>query len=469
MLLTITTTHTPASDLGYLLHKHPQRLHSFPLNFGMAHVFYPEATSERCTAALLLEVDPIGLVRGNNNRTEARNLTQYVNDRPYVASSYLSVALAQVFGSAMSGTSRERPELTQTPIPLEICLQVVPCRAGEAFLRGLFEPLGYQVEAEGYALDSHFPEWGDSPYFTLRLKQEACLSDALKHLYVLIPTLDMNKHYAIGDAEVEKLIRQGEGWLATHPMKETIVRRYLKQRRSLVREALEQLLEVEEEQAENAEAEKVEPTKDHQSLHEQRLSAVLIALLESGAETVLDLGCGEGRLLKLLLKEKQFKKILGMDVSYTALEKAQDSLHWDQMPTKLRERIDLIHGSLIYRDRRLENYDAAAIVEVIEHLEPARLTAFERVVFGYARPTTVVITTPNSEFNPKYPSLPAGGFRHADHRFEWTRAEFSDWVSGICGRYGYTANCLPVGEEDAEVGAPSQMAVFRQTQPEGSQ
>ena len=143
VILTIRTTHRPATDLGFLLHKNPGRLQSFRQSFGDAHVFYPEATEEACTAALLLDVDPVGLVRGKRGVSgDSGPLAQYVNDRPYVASSLLSVAISDVFGTAMAGRSKERPELAHTPLPLTARLAVVPCRGGEAFLRGLFEPLG---------------------------------------------------------------------------------------------------------------------------------------------------------------------------------------------------------------------------------------------------------------------------------------------------------------------------------------
>jgi len=464
MLLTITTTHTPATDLGYLLHKNPARAQSFDLSFGQAHVFYPEATEQRCTAALLLDVDPVALVRGRQGRGgEGRTLAQYVNDRPYVASSFLSVAIAQALGSALGGRCKERPEVAGIALPLEARLDVVPSRGGEEFLRRLFEPLGYAVETRPYPLDDTFPEWGQSPYFSVTLTATMRLADLLTHLYVLVPTLDTGKHYFVGDDEVGKLVQKGEGWLTDHPEKETIVRRYLKHRQSLVRDALEQLTESEQPEADDMgdlhdrEEESVERKI---SLHEQRLGAVLAVLKASSARRVLDLGCGEGRLLGLLLGERQFASILGMDVSYRALEVAGDKLKLDRLPPTQRGRIQLIHGSLIYRDKRLEGYDAAAVVEVIEHLDAGRLAAFERALFEFARPGTVVITTPNVEYNPKFETLPAGWFRHKDHRFEWTRAEFQAWADGICARFGYAARFLPLGPEDADVGAPSQMAVF---------
>jgi len=461
MLLTISTTQVPATDLGYLLHKNPQRPQSLDLSFGKAHIFYPDATAERCTAALLLDVDPVALVRGS--RGEGRTLAQYVNDRPYVASSFLSVAIAQVYGSALGGRCKERPDLPQVPLPLDVTLAVVPSRGGEAFLRRLFEPLGYQMETQQHCLDERFRDWGDSPYLTVRLTATVRLSDLLTHLYVLIPTLDTGKHYFIGDAEVETLIRKGEGWLSAHPEKETIVRRFLKHRHSLVRDALAKLTQEEEPEEEEVEAKhdrEEEAVERKISLHEQRLGAVLACLKQSGAQRVLDLGCGEGRLLELLLKERQFTRILGMDVSYHALEIAQDRLRLDRLPAMRRERIELIHSSLIYRDRRLDGYEAAAVVEVIEHLDPPRLASFARVLFEFTRPQTVVVTTPNREYNPKFETLPAGQFRHKDHRFEWTRAEFQAWAEAICARHGYAVRFLPIGPEDLEVGAPSQMAVF---------
>jgi 3' terminal RNA ribose 2'-O-methyltransferase Hen1 len=467
MLLTITTTHQPATDLGHLLRKNPARLQSFDLAFGKAHVFYPEAGEQRCTAALLLEVDPIGLVRNRRGPAgEGRSLEQYVNDRPYVASSFMSVAIADVFGSALAGKSKERAELVDTVIPLTAKIAVLPCRGGEEFLRRLFEPLGYSVAVAGFALDEKFPEWGDSAYFTVTLSATVPLRALLTHLYVLIPVLDNDKHYWVGDDEVQKLLRHGEGWLAAHPERDLITRRYLKHRRNLVDDALSRLVEGDNpdpdqmEQVHAAEEAKVE---EKILLNDTRIAAVLGALKDSGAKRVIDLGCGEGRLLRELLKGKQFEAIVGMDVSYRALEIAQERLHFDRLPQMQRDRIQLVHGSLTYRDKRLAGYDAAAVVEVIEHLDPPRLSAFERTLFEFAKPRAVVLTTPNAEYNVKWETLPAGKFRHKDHRFEWTREQFQSWARVIGERFGYAVRFLPVGPEDPTVGAPTQMAIFATT------
>jgi 3' terminal RNA ribose 2'-O-methyltransferase Hen1 len=465
MLLTLTTTHQPATDLGYLLHKNPAHTQTFSLNFGQAHVFYPEASVERCTAALLLEINTVNLVR---NRDRAFALEQYVNDRPYVASSFLSVALSEVFRTAMNGRCEQRPELVLSAIPLRAQLAAVPSRGGEEWLKRLFEPLGYQVTVTPHALDEQHPEWGLSPYYTVMLEQTCRLSELLTHLYVLVPVLDNDKHYWIGDDEVEKLLRHGKGWLENHPERKHIAYRYLRHRYELVRDAIARLIAEEHTEAEDEdEVEVEEPDKKREravSLHTQRLDATMAVLQQCGAKKVLDLGCGEGRLLKLLLKNRQFEHILGMDVSYRTLEIAQRRLHLERLPALQKERIALIHGALTYRDKRLEGYDAAAVVEVIEHLDQPRLVAFERALFEFAHPTTVVITTPNAEYNVKFETLAAGKFRHYDHRFEWSRQQFAAWATRVAERFGYSVRFLPIGSEDVEVGAPSQMGIFSRAQ-----
>jgi 3' terminal RNA ribose 2'-O-methyltransferase Hen1 len=459
MLLTLTTTHEPATDLGYLLSKNPARCQSFPLSFGQAHVFYPEVSPQRCTAALLLDIDPVGLVRNRRGPAgEGQLLEQYVNDRPYVASSFLSVAIAQVYGSALAGRSRERPELAETPIPLEARLAVVPCRGGAGFLRRLFEPLGYAVAAERHPLDERFPEWGESPYHTVTLAGRCRLRDLLSHLYVLVPVLDNDKHYWVGDAEVDKLLRHGEGWLKTHPEHEQITRRYLKHQGKLAQAALARLLDQDGASGEEEAARGEESIEERVRLNDQRLEAVRAALKECGASRVLDLGCGEGKLLRALPQDNEFREIVGVDVSPRALEIAR--LRLDRLPLDVQNRCRLLHGSLTYRDARLTGYDAAAVVEVIEHLDPPRLSAFERVLFEFARPRAVVLTTPNVEYNIKFETLPAGAFRHKDHRFEWTRAQFQEWANSVAQRFGYTVRFAPVGPVDEVLGPPTQMAVF---------
>ncbi|OPG05477.1 3' terminal RNA ribose 2'-O-methyltransferase Hen1 [Streptomyces sp. GKU 895] len=475
MFLSITTTGTPerpATDLGYLLHKHPEKAQAFSTSYGKAHVLYPEARPERCTAALMLEVDAVALVRkgkgkGRGGAPDAA-LAQYVNDRPYAASSLLAVALSAVFSSAMRGVCTARPERAAQPLPLRIEVPALPARGGPALVRRLFEPLGWTVGVEPVALDPQFPEWGDSRYVRLELESAALtLAEALRHLYVLLPVLDDAKHYWVSDDEVDKLLRAGEGWLPEHPEQKLITSRYLSRRWSLTRQAMERLelvrlaesddSEVEEiDNAVEAETEEARPTP----LAVQRRDAIIAALQASGAARVLDLGCGQGQLVQALLKDVRFTEIVGVDVSMRALTIASRRLKLDRMGERQASRVQLVQGSLAYTDKRLKGYDAAVLSEVIEHLDLPRLPALEYAVFGAARPKTVLVTTPNVEYNVRWESLPAGHVRHGDHRFEWTREEFRAWAGSVAERHGYDVEFVPVGPDDPEVGPPTQMAVF---------
>jgi len=465
MLLSITTTHQPATDLGFLLHKNPERVQTTDMSFGRVHVVYPEASHDRCTAALLVEVDPVGLVRDRKGpKGNDFSLAQYVNDRPYAASSFLSVAINKVFGTALTGRSKERPELAEVALPLSVHLPVVPCRGGEDILRRLFEPLGYQVRATTIPLDPQFPQWGDSRYLDVILTGTCRLRDLLEHLFVLLPVLDDDKHYWVGPDEVDKLLRRGGAWLGRHPDRELIARRYLRHDRHLTSDALSRLLvddadDPDEQQAvhDQEEAAVEKPI----SLNEQRLAAVVDQITAAGANRVVDLGCGGGKLVQRILRDTKVEKVLGVDVSYRALSMASRRLHLDTMAPRQRERVDLVQGALTYRDRRLQGFDAATVVEVIEHLDPPRLGAFERAVFAYARPGRVIVTTPNVEYNTLFETLPVGSLRHRDHRFEWTRGEFAAWADSVGSRHGYTSEVSGIGPEDAEHGSPTQMAVFR--------
>lgn len=466
MLLTISTSSNRASALSHLLHKHPDKAQVFNTWYGKAHVFYPEATEEKCTVTLLMDVDPVGLVRGRGNKKDDNfRLKQYVNDKPYVCSSLLSTTLTKVFGSALSGKCKDS-ELPKLVLPLEAKLAVLPIRGGEPLLHSLFEPLGYNIQTKRHPLDDKFCEWGESPYYTVTLTNDLILKDFLTHLYVLIPVLDNDKHYYVGEDEVKKLLRKGEGWLENHPAKDTIALRYLKHRKGLVRSAMERLLDENLNDEDNtiveqAKVKNEEVLEEKLSLNEQRLIDVVKVVKEEKAKSVLDLGCGEGKLLRLLLRDKSVEKILGLDVSYRTIEIASKRLRLEDLRARDRNRIELIHGSLMYRDKRLSGFDVAAVIEVIEHLDPPRLAAFERVVFECAKPETVIITTPNSEYNVNFETLPAGKFRHSDHRFEWTREEFQNWSNNLCERFGYEVEFRTVGPVDNTVGSPTQMGVFR--------
>ena len=458
MFLSIATTYQPATDLGYLLHKHPERVHEIEQTFGKAWVFYPEASGRRCEAALVLDVDPVGLVRGKGQAQGL--LDQYVNDRPYAASSYLSVALNKTFRTAMTGVCNARQELAESAIPLEIVVTPLPMRGGEKLVRELFEPLGWSVRVDRVIGPDEAAI--SNLYARVKLTGAARLSALLNHLYVLIPILDDAKHYWVGEDEIDKLLKRGEGWLDQHPAKELIVRRYLRHRGVLARAALERLAPETQEEAIAPET-RDEPEDALEApirLNDERMAAVVEALRAAGARTIADLGCGEGKLLQRLLCEPWADRLIGLDPAARVLEWAGKrlKLHFPGGPPE--GRLSLLHGSLTYRDDRWAGVDAAALVEVIEHLEPDRLPLVERVVFGEARPATVVVTTPNAEYNALFPKLAAGAFRHPDHRFEWTRAQFESWAERVGSTYGYRPAFSGIGRPDETLGAPTQMAVF---------
>jgi 3' terminal RNA ribose 2'-O-methyltransferase Hen1 len=460
MYMSVATTRRPATDLGYLLHKHPGRSHEAALPFGKVHLFYPVADEDRCEAVLVLDVDPVGLVRGRGGDGGLQD--QYVNDRPYAASSLLSVAMNSLLRSAMAGSARERQELADSDLPLEARVVPLPARGGDRLVHELFEPLGWQVETTPVA----GPDGGRSRYVDLRLSGIGRLAALLNHLYVLMPVLDDGKHYWVGQDEVAKLLDRGAGWLENHPLKDLIVRRYLVHRRSLARSALARLAPetAEEDEAEDA-AEAPRAAREAAleapiRLHDVRLDTVVALLRERGVSSVADLGCGEGKLLSRLLKEKWAARIFGVEASARNLESAAKRLKVG-LPGGPREgRLTLLHGALTYRDRRWAEAEAAALVEVVEHLDPDRLPALERVVFGEARPRAVVVTTPNADYNVLFPGLAPGAFRHPDHRFEWSREQFCAWAKDIEDRFGYTAEFGEVGPVNEEFGAPTQTAIF---------
>jgi 3' terminal RNA ribose 2'-O-methyltransferase Hen1 len=460
VLVTLTTTHRPATDLGYLLHKHPDKAQEFGISAGTAHVFYPVACDEQCTAALMLDIDPIALVRGNHDK--AYTLGQYVNDRPYAAGSMLAVAISTVFRSAMNGVSPKQ-ELADRPIPLVIHTPALPVRGETDLVARLFAPLGWHVETTVLPLDPTFPDWGDSHYVDLRLTASTItLSAALKHLYVLLPVLDNAKHYWISEAEIDKLLRAGEHWLPDHPERELISRRYLR-RRAYINAALARLADADdtaEDDLDDALGQpRVTETPDRpEPLAVQRHNRVIELLTELGAQRVADLGCGGGALLRALIKHKQFTEIVGVDVSAHALAAAER--RFERTPERVKAKVTLRQSALTYLDESLTGFDGAVLMEVIEHVDETRLPALERAVFGAARPRAIIVTTPNAEYNVRFETLAPNTFRHPDHRFEWTREQFSAWAAGVADRHGYTVRLVPIGDDDAQVGPPTQAAVF---------
>ena len=458
MLLTITYKGKNTQELGFLLHKNPDRAQQFELAYGKAYVFYPEISDESTTAALLLDIDPLDLARGKVGSRDG-GLFDYVNDRPYAATSFLSTAMVRIFGTAMNGKCDKRQELADTPLDLTARLASLKDNGDTELAKQLFEPLGYRVTVSRTQLDEKFPEWGSSPYIDLTISGKVKLSELLNHIYVLIPVFDKQKHYYMAEDEIKKLLEHGEGWLADHPQKEKITRRYFTARKSYARRAMDILNE--NEGVDTVEEEQETPEKEvFTPLNTQRMETVRDAVLASGAASVIDLGCGECRLTSLLLNEQQIKRVAACDVSVSVLEKAAQRLHLDRMQPARRNKLTLMQASLTYRDKRFEGYDCACVVEVIEHIEPMRIPAFERAVFEFAAPRTVILTTPNREYNANYEHMEENALRHGDHRFEWTREEFRAWTEHICEKFGYSCEISGIGTNDEKLGTPTQMAVF---------
>ncbi len=455
MLLELTTTHQPATDFGYLLHKHPDKLFSTELSVGNALVFYPEANEEICTACLLLDINPVDLVRGDKSKNAFLS-AHYVNDRPYTSNSFLSTAISKAFGSAINGTCPTKPELVVTPIPLKAKIHSLRVDCDPAYIPKLFEPLGYTITIEKFLLDAQFPSWGSGNVINLTVEKTTTLKELLTQLYVFMTVLDNSRHYYISKQDIDTLIRRGDGWLDAHPEKDWITKRFLKFLKPLTNEAFLRLSP----EAVESETAEIQPIERTPTLHQQRLTQSLEFVRASGAESVLDVGCGEGKLLKMIMRDGQFKKIGGMDVSFGELQRAKENLHLEEASPAMRERIALFQSSVTYRDERFKEYEALVLVEVIEHLDEERLPDMAKVIFGFAQPKTVIMSTPNAEYNVVYEKLSADTFRHTDHRFEWTRKEFSDWCEGVGALYCYTFKIHHIGKQEENLGAPSQMVVF---------
>jgi 3' terminal RNA ribose 2'-O-methyltransferase Hen1 len=467
MLFTITYTGENPTDLGYLLHKNPARPQTVEMSFGRAYVFYTETGPLRCTAALLIDIDPLDMVRSRKGND---GIFDYVNDRPYVCSSLMCTAISEAYGTAMSGRCAKKQELADTPLDLNASLFMLPCQGGLTLPELLFRPLGYKVAGETALLDERFPKLGKSPYINLSVQGKVRLRDLLNHLYVLIPVFDRQKHYWIREYEIDKLLYHGGGWLQEHPEKALIVRRYLKNLWSLTQPAMDRLNNDERaagalppgesaaDEATTVAVNAADAAMDARpNLNTLRLEAVFNVIKESGAESVIDIGCGYGHLLLLLMKEETITRIAGADVSRQSLEYARANLEIDRLPKTRKKRFSLFQSSVTYRDKRFRGYDAATLVEVIEHLEESRLDTVAAVIFGDARPGIVVVTTPNIKYNEMYGRY---RFRHWDHRFEWDRARFQSWAKEVAGLYGYDVSFDDIGDMDERLGRPTQMAVF---------
>jgi 3'' terminal RNA ribose 2''-O-methyltransferase Hen1 len=444
--LSIATTRPKAADLGFILYKHPDRVFrsDSSRNKNLKAVgFYPEAGDERCEFVLLVEVDPVERVRG---LAWNGGIAQYVEPLPFLASSYMSQAISLCLRSAMNGivSSKDPSEdarlraMAVEHWPLEI--KVSPIRTSPALIERMFQPLGWEVTIDSMPLDVPGVE-RDNALHTVTLKGSSTVQDALTQLYVLLPALDPVRHYFYDEAEVAKLLEKSRNWLETHPARNLIVGRYLSKSRELREAAMSQFEEAVEAPQEAA----IEV-----SAHSARHMRIAEAVSAMGDVRIVDLGCGEGKLLSRLAFLPGKIEIVGVEPSLRDLEKARKNL--SRNPARQMDpRVKLRHGSIAYADDSLRNFDVAILSEVIEHIDPERLDHAERCVFGFMKPEVVIVTTPNAGFNTVF-GLSDGEFRHRDHRFEWSVDEATDWCRRVAATYGYEFEIDGAGGYDENVG-----------------
>lgn len=458
--LSIATTRPNASDLGFLLYKHPDRVFRSDdtrNRLVKAVGFYPEVSSDRCEFVLLVAVDPVERVRG---LAWNGGIAQYVEPLPFLASSHLAQALSLCLRSAMNGIASSKDPETDAKLkalaaekwPLEI--KVTPVRSSPAMIRRMFEPLGWKVDVESTALEVDGSKYPDALH-TIVLCGDQTVSDALTQLYVLLPALDPARHYFYGDNEVDKFVAKSQNWLDGHPARDLIVGRYLSKSKEL-QTAAKSLLDGEpnttviEEKSGDAE----------ESAHDQRHRRIVDLVATIGATRIADLGCGEGRLLARLTALPGKLEIVGVEPALADLDKARKLL--SRNPGRLMDpRVTLKHGSILYADKSLKGFDVAILSEVIEHIDEERLDHAERCVFGAMNPAMVIVTTPNSDFNVAFPLL-EGRLRHNDHRFEWGRKDAEAWCQRVAAQYGYTFEIDGVGGFDNTIQQHlSHLIIFR--------
>ena len=469
MHLNLTVEGPGAEDFSYLLHKHPNKLFRKELGgFGEVFVYYPVADDGRASASLTVLIDT---ARGGKGRSRMpEEATQYVGDWAYASGTVLATALRVAFATALGGRCQDKPDAVGCPMHLTAVLPAVRARGGEDAVRRLFAPLGYEVTTTSEDADPEYPEWGESRALGVRLVGDVTLHALLTHLYLLLPCLDTSRYHHVGDAEVDKLLRHGEGWLDDHPERGRILSHYLRGKRGLIDAANTALAERAPEATEATEDEPEDEggatplAVDTEAARERplrlldhRLTAVLGALrAEPACRSVVDLGCGEGVLVRAMLAQGDIESVVGIDPAPTALTRALRRVKYDK-------RFRALQGSAFHLEDAAVGKDAVVLMEVIEHIEPSRLAWVEEMVWGRLGTRRVVVTTPNREYNARFEWVAEGGVRHHDHRFEWTREEFLVWARRVAEAYGYSVEVTGVGAVDEEVGPPTQMAVFRRS------
>lgn len=464
MILIISAVGKDCQKLSYLLQKSPFVVGEFDVGASFkTYVFFPEYSEERTTCAVMFDMNSIELVKSlkAHDRHATYSLFDYINDRPYVSSSFTCSIISDVFRSALNGKCREYPDLPNQEFDLSARFYV-SMKTKDDLIKELFEPLGYELSysTERPPVDSMYEQFGESPYYDVTISRRETVKDLLSHLYILIPILDKMRHYGPSSDEVKKIMKIGDSWLKDHPSKKKIVGRYFGKKKELATSVLDRLEDqIKDEQRidENSDDEKETRTP----LAGQRRKAIIRTLREHNVKTVLDLGCSTGKLSFELIDTPGIVKVTGADISARAIEKAvlEKRIH-KKMTEDQKSRLDFVIASAIYRDLRFSAFDAIVLQEVIEHFDSWKLRVAEDVVFKYSGPRVVVVTTPNIEYNVLFENLENGKLRHRDHKFEFTRGQFKEWANRICKQFGYTVSFEDIGEFVENIGTQTQMAVF---------
>ena len=443
MQLTIQATGDNAKVMSHLLSKNPANLYERNQKGHLVRFFYSKFTDQEVEATIFVTPDPIELVQSNSN---SYDITHYINDREFAVSSIFCSLIRSALGTALNGQPKEQyMEWVDHPFSLQFEFGPVVSTLTDQQLAELFEPLGFALAITRQEIDYSIRMKDESSARYLTLRGTKTLHESLRQLFVLIPVLDNYKHYYIDEKEIEKLERYGEGWLENHPLRDFIYRKSLR---------FKELYSQVESQKPAGEPE-VQVKKAR--LNELRYEKIAETVSQLKPESVVDFGSGEGKLSERLGLIAGVREILAVEPSQSAAVKAAARFHKAQenehftMPKTL-------WGSLFYFDERLQGKDAIILCEVIEHIDEDRLPkAMDTILHAY-RPGALIITTPNREYNDVYEMEER--FRHTDHRFEWTRAEFQQWCLERNNQEFYGLQFEGIGEEHDLQGHPTQMCIF---------
>lgn len=454
MQLTIKAIGENSRVISYLLSKNPSNLYDRDEKGSRVRLVYTAFTEEETELLIYVTPDPVELVRNSPNTFD---ITQYINDREFAVSSLFCSYIKSALATALNGKPKD-DFIKWVDYKFDLILGFGPVASDlpDAVIESIFTPIGYEVKIERGITDYSFKLKSRSSARYINLTGRQTLQNAIRHLFILIPVLDNYKHYYMDKSEVDKLERYGTGWLDDHPMRDLIIKRALK-----FKELISEVASPKKEDLLQGDSEPVEESEIKVRLNEQRYQTIVdIVTKLPQKETVVDFGSGEGKLSVRLGFIPGVKEVLAVEPSQVSqlrairkIDKVRSSEGF-VAPTQ-------VWGSLFYFDTRLCDKDVMILSEVIEHIDEYRLAPIIETVFAQYSPKTLIINTPNYEYNVVFEMK--DNLRHSDHRFEWTREQFSLWCKELGARYNYSVNIGGIGEEDTDHGFPTQIAIFSKT------